>query len=341
MASLKDIAKECGVSVATVSKALNDQADISSQTKEKVRAAAERLGYSPNAAAISLKTDRTENIGVLFVDEARSGLTHEFFARILDSFKRTAEAHGYDITFINSSRANGSRLARMSYLEHARYRRFDGVVIACVDFTDPEVIELIGGEIPVVTIDHIFNNRTAILSDNIGGVKDLTTYCYNKGHRKIAFIHGSKSTVAQNRLSSFYRTAEQLGLEVPDAYVIPSDYRNLEAACRATEQLLDLPDPPTCILYPDDYSAFGGIKAIRRRGLRIPEDISIAGFDGTPIAEQIDPRLTTVAQNTEEMGRLAAMHLIEEIRHPKTSLVEVITVGTEVSPGESVGTCRK
>ena len=106
-------------------------------------------------------------------------------------------------------------------------------------------------------------------------------------------------------------------------------------------QLLDLPDPPTCILYPDDYSAFGGIKAIRRRGLRIPEDISIAGFDGTPIAEQIDPRLTTVAQNTEEMGRLAAMHLIEEIRHPKTSLVEVITVGTEVSPGESVGTCRK
>ena len=101
MPSLKDLAKECGVSVATVSKALNDQPDISPATRERVRAAAHRMGYLPNAAARSLKTNRTYNLGVLFVDERQSGLTHEYFSAVLDSFKVEAEKHGYDITFIN------------------------------------------------------------------------------------------------------------------------------------------------------------------------------------------------------------------------------------------------
>lgn len=98
MASIKDIAKACGVSVATVSKALNGHSDISQATKEKVRQAADKLGYMPNSAARALKTNRTYNLGVLFVDDAQSGLTHEFFAAVLDSFKRHAEGRGYDIS---------------------------------------------------------------------------------------------------------------------------------------------------------------------------------------------------------------------------------------------------
>ena len=127
MPSLKDLAKECGVSVATVSKALNNQPDISAATRERVRAAAHRMGYLPNAAARSLKTNRTYNLGVLFVDERQSGLTHEYFSAVLDSFKVEAEKHGYDITFINHNISGRS----MSYLEHCRYRNVDGVVIAC------------------------------------------------------------------------------------------------------------------------------------------------------------------------------------------------------------------
>ena len=101
MPSLKDLAKECGVSVATVSKALNDQPDIAPATRERIRAAARRMGYLPNAAARALKTNRTYNLGVLFVDEKQSGLTHEYFSAVLDSFKVEAEKRGYDITFIN------------------------------------------------------------------------------------------------------------------------------------------------------------------------------------------------------------------------------------------------
>ena len=111
MVSLKDISKACGVSVATVSKALNDHSDISQETKKHVREVAEKLGYRPNAAAQALKTNRTNNIGVLFVDEANSGLTHDYFNHVLDSFKRKAEDSGFDITFINGA---GNRLNNMS-----------------------------------------------------------------------------------------------------------------------------------------------------------------------------------------------------------------------------------
>lgn len=197
MVSLKDIAKACQVSVATVSKALNDHNDISAETKERIRQVAKDMGYFPNSAAKALKTNRTYNIGVLFVDEARSGLTHNYFSHVLDSFKQTAEQQGYDMTFINCCK---TRPNRMTYLEHARYRGFDGVVIACIDFNDPEVIELVKSNIPVVTIDHLFHNRIAIMSDNAKGMEDLFSYVYERGHRKIAYIHGADSAVTQSPL---------------------------------------------------------------------------------------------------------------------------------------------
>ena len=210
--SLKDISKACGVSIATVSKALNDHSDISKETKERVREIAGKLGYHPNAAAQALKTNRSNNIGVLFVDEANSGLTHDYFSHVLDSFKKKAEQEGFDITFINGDR---SRTNKMSYLSHAIYRGFDGVVIACVEFSDPEVDELIKSNIPVVTIDHTFYNRIAIVSDNIKGIRDLVTYIYEQGHRKIAYVHGLENTaVTQSRLTSFYNTLQDLGVPV-------------------------------------------------------------------------------------------------------------------------------
>ena len=244
MASLKDISKICGVSVATVSKALNNHTDIGEETKEYIRKVAKELGYSPNSSARALKTRRTYGIGVLFVDEAMSGLTHDYFSAVLDSFKRTVEKFGYDITFINCCK---ERENRMSYLEHSRYRGFDGVVLACIDFHDPEVIELVQSDIPVVTIDHLFNDRIGVVSDNVGGIRELLEYIHDCGHSRIAYIHGAPSAVTTNRLSSFYRTAEQLGMEIPDEYIREAAYRDTHTTYQVTNELLDLPDPPTCI----------------------------------------------------------------------------------------------
>lgn len=333
MASLKDIAKACGVSAATVSKALNDHNDIGRETKEHIKKVAKEMGYSPNLSARALKTNKTHGIGVLFVDDAMSGLKHDYFSSVLDSFKRTAEKSGYDITFINSCR---NRPDRMTYLEHSRYRGFDGVVLACIDFKDPEVIELVQSDIPVVTIDYIFNNRIAVLSDNVAGMHDLLEYIYGMGHRRIAYIHGVDSAVTGKRLSSFYSTAEKLELEIPDEYIREAAYRDSDTAYKVTNELLDLKEPPTCIIYPDDFAAFGGINAIRQRGLRIPEDVSVAGYDGIGAARHIEPQLTTIGQDAEQIGCVAARELIRLIERPKTTIVDQIVIQGHLIEGKSV-----
>ena len=142
--SLKDISARCGVSVATVSKALNNQQDISIETRERIQSVAAEMGYMANAAARMLKTNRSYNIGVLFVDRRSSGLAHEFFSTVLDSVRVEAERKGYDITFINENVGH----QKSSYLQHCLYRGVDGVVIASVDFEDPMVVELVSSDLP-------------------------------------------------------------------------------------------------------------------------------------------------------------------------------------------------
>ena len=334
MVSMKYIATACGVSIATVSKALNDHKDIGVETKEHIKQKAKEMGYFPNSAAKALKTKRSYNIGVLFAVDDHSGLTHDYFAYVLDSLKCTMEARGYDITFINGSSV---RPNKMSYLEHCRYRGFDGVVIANTQFSRSEVMELVQSDIPSVTIDHLFNNVSAIMSDNVKGMRDLLHYIYEKGHRKIAYIHGADSSVTRSRLTSFYKTAAELGIDVPDEYIGEAAYRDTKAAHIETERLLDLKDRPTCILYPDDFACFGGINAINERGLRIPNDISVAGYDGIRIGRHVEPTLTTVKQDTLRLGQLAAEKLLSLIEHPKTTIIEQIIVEGEVYPGGSVG----
>ena len=336
MVSMKDIAAKCNVSVATVSKALNDHEDIGLATRELIKKTAKEMGYFPNSQARALRTNRSFNIGVLFVDEGQSGLTHDYFSRVLDSFKKVVEAHGYDLTFINCS---PKRADRMSYLEHTRYRGFDGVVIACVDFTDPEVLELANADIPLVTIDYVFNNRSSVVSNNYAGMTALADYIILKGHKKIAYICGEDTAVTKNRLAAFYSELETYGIEIPDDYVVTGSYRNIEKAEKLTTALLERNDRPTCIMYSDDYSAVGGLNAIKKAGLNVPDDISVAGYDGINIAAKLEPKLTTIRQDTVKIGETAALKLLSLIEKPKSTVEEQITVEGILIEGKSVSTC--
>lgn len=318
MVSMKEIARRCGVSVATVSKALNGQPDIGEETRERICRLADELGYMTNSAARALKTNRTYNIGILFVDEQNSGLAHEYFSAVLDSLKVEAEAHGYDVTFINKN--IGRR--QTTYLQHCLYRGVDGVIIASVDFNDPQVQELISSDLPVVTIDHIFNNRLAVVSDNVNGVSELVYYAYSMGHRRIAYIHGEHTAVTENRLTGFYRACDSLGLDVPQEYIRESRYHDADGCARVTRELMKLPERPTCILFPDDYSYIGGMNAINEMGLHIPNDVSAIGYDGISLADIVSPKLTTYCQNTAELGRASAKGLVDLIERPKTTLVD-------------------
>lgn len=336
MVSMKDISRRCNVSVATVSKALNNRGDISRETRERICQTAKKMGYLPNSSARALKTNRTYNLGVLFVDEANSGLTHSYFSHVLDSFRLGAEEEGYDITFI--SKHAGKEI--LSYYEHSKYRGVDGVVVACVDFDAAEVKELINGDIPVVTIDYVFDNRSCILSDNVYGMEELVTYIVRQGHKKIAYIHGADSSVTQNRLGSFFRTMKKFGIEVRGEYIREGVYHSPDVSAELTKELLALQDRPTCIIYPDDFSCIGGINVIEGQGLSIPDDISVAGYDGQRIAQVIEPKITTYRQNAEEVGRIAAKKLVEMIEQPKSALIERVVVRGELVRGKSVLKCK-
>ncbi len=332
MATIKEIAKACGVSPATVSKALNNYPDIGAETAAMVRETARELGYFPNSAARALKTNHTNNLGVLFIDKMGSGLGHEYFSAMIESFKAQAERLGYDITFI--SRNIGG--VPMSYLEHCRYRHCDGVVIASVDFTDPGVQQLVNAEIPVVTIDHVFNNRTAILSDNVDGMQQLTRYVCDMGHRRIAIIHGEDTSVTQKRLAGFFMACESFGIKPPPEYVKSALFHDPKSSGLATRELLALPEPPTCILYPDDFSFIGGMNEVERHGLKIPADISVAGYDGILLSQVLRPRLTTTMQDTLAIGQAAAQKLVQAIEAPKTAFPEQIVIPGKLLEGETV-----
>ncbi len=333
MVSLKDIAKACGVSIATVSKALNGYKDVGAEKREEISRVAKELGYLPNSSARALKTNRTYNLGILFSDEARSGLTHDYFNSILESFKVTAESKGYDITFTSCNQVAGRK---MSYLEHSLYRGLDGVVIACIDFEKEETQELIRGNLPIVTIDYVYDDRISVVSDNKTGMTELVKFVCNNGHRKVAYVHGDNTSVTRTRLSCFYRVMAEYGVDVPDEYIKEGSYRNVDVAAKLTRELLDLDEPPTCIMYSDDLAAMGGMNVIRERGLSVPNDISIVGYDGNRLAEIVDPKLTTMKQDTTTIGRVAAEELIHLIEQPKLTLIESIIVPGILMPGGSV-----
>ncbi len=332
MVTITDIARECGVSRATVSKALNGAPDIAAATAARIREAAKKLGYLPNATARALKMGRSFNIGVLFSDTTGGGISHEYFSRILESVKAEAERLGYDITFISKDLGT----MQMDYYEHAKYRNCDGVFIASADFTDPAIVRLVMSEIPAVTLDYSFDSRSSILSDNVRGMEALVRYVYENGHRKLAFIHGEMTSVTQKRLASFRKTCTALGITVPPEFVRQAVYHDPRSSGLATRELLKLSERPTCIFYPDDLSFLGGMSELERHGMYAPKDISVVGYDGIPLSQVLRPRLTTYRQDAERIGQEAARQLIEQIERPETWIPQQILTEGELLPGDTV-----
>lgn len=332
MVTLKMLANACGVSISTVSKALNGAPDVSPSTAERVRKVASEMGYIPCAAAQYLKTSRTHCIGVIFKDGSNYGITHEHFAYVLNSFKSRAEELGYDIILIS----NRSGPWGGDYATHVQYRNCDGVAVLVADNASNAVREIIDSRIPVVSVDYTFNNCSAVWSDNVQGERDLVNYVYSRGHRKIAAIFGEDVPVTRLRSASFFRTCKELGLEIPEEYIASCHYHNTLESAEAVARMLDLPDPPTCILLPDDFALIGGKNEIERRGLSIPEDVSIAGFDGAMLGRVMNPVLTTVCQDTASIGRMAAEELVRAIEEGNRFLPREIMVHCTLEPGGTV-----
>jgi LacI family transcriptional regulator len=169
-------------------------------------------------------------------------------------------------------------------------------------------------------------------------MRDLVDYVTGMGHRRIAYIHGQMSSpVSRERVAAFYQAMEGHGIAVAPEYIKEARFLEPETAEKGTKELLQLSEPPTCILYPDDTALIGGLNAIRGMGLRIPEDISVAGYDGTQYSQMLYPKVTTIQQDAARIGGEAASRLIGIIEKPKTALMERVVVEGILIKGESVG----
>ena len=250
------------------------------------------------------------NLGILYADESGRGLTHPFFVLILNAIKDEAESRGYNVAFINAAVDEGDS----SFVERCRECHVSGVCLVCVDFESPRVRAVIDSGIPCLTVDHIFKRVPAVLSDNETGVQKLVEYAISRGHSRIALIHGhNNSIVTRTRISQFRNTMAFYNLPVPEEYVKEGLYDDIPLTRKLVMELLKLDERPTCILLPDDMSYFGAQEAASMLGMRIPEDISFAGYDGIPLTQTLRPRLTTILQDCKQIGIAAASQLIESI----------------------------
>lgn len=332
MVTLKMLAQACNVSIATASKAMNGAPDVGAETTARIQRTAREMGYIPSAAARNLKTNRSHSFGVVFDDGTNSGLSHEFFAVMLESFKRGAESLGYDLFLISGQSGPWGD----DYLTHARYRNCDGVLVLVGDDVPAVAQDILHSGIPVVAIDYGIDNCSTVKSDNVQGMRDLVQYIYEQGHRRIAAVFGEDSPVTRLRIASFYRTCAGLGLEIPDKNVVSALYHDPDSSALATRQLLSLKEKPTCILYPDDFSVLGGLGEIERQGLSVPGDISIAGFDGSMLARNFRPRFTTVWQDNQTMGEIAAKELARAVEEGRRFIARETVVPCKLLPGETV-----
>ncbi len=333
MITIKEIAKECGLSATAVSKALRGEKDISLATIEKVKETAKRLGYIRNPAAVRLKTNRSYNFGVLIEDATNSGITHELFAYILNSFINKSRENGYTVTFISDKFGSET----LSYQEYANIHGCDGVLVLVHKFNDIKLLEFVESKIPVVVLDYTFDNCSSIMSDNENAMNEMVKYAYDMGHRRIAFIHGKeKVAVTQLRLAGFKKACEELGVEINPDYIREGVYHDTQSAEDITYELLDLETPPTFIFYQDDYAFIGGMNAMENRNVKIGEDISVAGFDGMSLTQIIRPKLMTWKQNTGAMGEEAVNLLMNSLENADKPTSKIISVKGELLKGNSV-----
>ena len=312
MVTLKDIARECKVSFSTVSKALKGSPEISFETTEFIQKKAREMGYHPNIAARSLRTNRTYDIGVIFEDKTGAGFQHQYFATIISGIQKVAFSRGYEMTFVS-----GDSTKNYDYYAHALARNYDGVCLLSCDYTSTGIKSLVNSEIPTVSLDYFYDiEHSAVMSDYSAGINELLEYVISMGHKKIAMIHGEKTWVTEQRVEAFKKVCADHAITVPDEYFAEGLYHDPVTSSAATEVFLSLPEPPTCIFYPDDYAALGGIRELSGRGLKPGQDISIVGYDGIKLTSMMIPPLTTYEQNGEEIGRTMAEALLAKIENP-------------------------
>ena len=304
MATIRDVARAAGVSVATVSRVLNDNARVRVETRARVKAAATRLDYTPNEAARSLITSRTHALGVLLPD-----LYGEFFSEVLRGIDLRARRDGLHL-LVSSSHADGDDLVGAL---RAMRGRIEGLIVMAPDVDTATLVRAAGPGFPLVLLDPGMRavGCDSISIDNTGGAAAAVTHLIDLGHRRIATIAGpAQNSDARHRLDGWRKALVERGIAPDPAFVTNGDFTE-PSGYTAVARLLALRPRPTAIFVANDYMAIGAMSALAQAGLRVPEDMAIVGFDDIAMSRYLNPPLTTVNVDLLDLGARAVQRLVD------------------------------
>lgn len=315
MPTIYEIAKAAGVSPGTVSKALNKSGRINEKTRERIEKIADDMGYVPNIVAQSLKTNQSYVVGIVFPEGVGIGLEHMFFSKLLEAFRHQMADYGYDTIFINKK--FGGR--KIGYLEHCKLRQVDGLFVITVEPDDPEMDELLKSDIKCVTTEFTSPSTPYVMSDNIKGASLAVEYLVKMGHERIAHIAGDLSThSAGERQVGFQEGMAHAGLSVDDSTTLEIGWRdNVEAGKMIKAFMNGFKDSerPTALFVDSDMLAILVIKVLSEMGLSVPDDISVVGFDDIRVSKMMNPELTTIRQDTDEIAKRIVDTLYAQIKN--------------------------
>lgn len=313
MVTIYDIAKSTGYSAPTISKALNGTGGLSEKTRQKILSVAESLGYKPNMAARALTTKKAYLIGIIFEDiYMMRGFEHPLFGGILNKFRSEMENSGYDLIFLSRS-----FLARkQSYLEHCHHRNVDAVVIINPLSVDEEIEELVHSDIPCVSTNFVIPGVPSVVTANEESGYQAGKYLVECGHKKIGFIAGTidKYNIASiERLNGLKKALAESGIEYDDDWTEHSKLWTREEGYNSMKRLYERHSELTAVFVANDNMAFGASSFLKSIGLKLPEDMSIIGFDDETASEFFSPTLTTFRQNRNLIGELSAEILMNKL----------------------------
>jgi len=327
--TIKDIAKAARVSIATVSRALNDSDSVTGETRRHVHAVAARLGYIPHEGARSLSSRRTQCVGAVLPD-----LHGEFFSELIRGIDRVARTHGLHLLL---SCSHGD-VAEVGAALRAMRGRVDGLLVMSPHVDSAVLEKNLHPTMPIVLVNTRSgdDHYSSLVIDNYGGACAMVRHLVGRGHRRIAMIAGPEGNFdARERLAGFTDTLAELLPGTP-AQTLRGDFSE-ESGYRAGRQLLSMSERPQAIFAANDMMAIGCLFALHEGGLAVPDDIAVAGFDDVPIARYVTPPLTTVRVRIAELGELALERLVLAIGEEGHDKHSIQTLRTELVVRSSCG----
>ncbi|MEJ2005339.1 MAG: LacI family DNA-binding transcriptional regulator [Cyclobacteriaceae bacterium] len=324
--TIKDLAKETNLSISTVSRALHDHPNIAQSTKLKVAKAVKKLNYRPNRQAQNFRHGKSNMLGVIVPD-----LVTHFFSSALTGMQAEATKHGYNLLICQSGESFQSEVDKVELMTSSQV---DGLILSLAMETRHinHLKELSESEVPFVLFDRIVEelNVSKIIVDEIEGAYIATRHLLRNGYERIAHIAGPKGlSVSQRRIKGYSDALREFGQDVKEEYIVHCNF-DKDTAYQATSELISLPEPPDAIFAVNDLVAASAMLAMKDSGIHIPQEMGLVGFNNEPIAEFLEPSLSTIEQPSIQIGALAVREVISQIKDPEHYTIQDITLKTRL-----------